>query len=150
MEKESKVVILCGGKGTRLHEETETKPKPMVQIGGTPILVHIMHRYYGYGYRNFVLCLGYKGDVIEKFFREVEQQHIMGLNLSVIRAETGLETMTGARIKRIEKYIDTDNFLATYGDAVSNVDISELVKYHEKKGKTATLTAVHLIQNGVL
>lgn len=156
-----KVVILCGGEGTRLREETENKPKPMVSIGGMPILWHIMKAYSHFGYKEFVLCLGYKGDVIKQFFM---QQEMMANDVtiklrdrrsdtvhhakdtedwSITFAETGLKAQTGARIKRIEKYIDGDEFLATYGDAVSDIDIQKLVDFHKKQNTKATLTAVH-------
>ncbi len=160
MEK-PKVVILCGGKGTRLREETGTKPKPMVPIGGMPLVWHIMKIYSHYGFNDFVLCLGYKGEVIKDFFLSQDlMNNDFTLNLSDRRnpsvhrdadsenwnitfAETGADAMTGARIKRIEKYIDGDSFLATYGDAVSDVNIRELVDFHGKQDTIATLTAVH-------
>jgi glucose-1-phosphate cytidylyltransferase len=161
LSDETKVVILCGGEGTRLREETETKPKPMVLIGGMPILLHIMKSYANYGYKDFVLCLGYKSEVIKQFFLTHELMHNdFTINLSnrkndivhkpekeedwtITFAETGLKNQTGSRIKRIEKYIKEDNFLATYGDAVSTVDIPALVKFHNKQNTIGTLTAVH-------
>ncbi|HID72430.1 TPA: glucose-1-phosphate cytidylyltransferase, partial [Candidatus Micrarchaeota archaeon] len=130
-----KIVILCGGEGTRLREETGTKPKPMVTIGGMPILLHIMKTYSHYGFRDFVLCLGYKGEIIKDYFLNHDlMNHDFTLNLrngserkvhdaseigdwSITFAETGRKTMTGSRIKKIERYVDTDNFMATYGDA---------------------------------
>ena len=160
MEK-PKVVILCGGEGTRLREETEYKPKPMVTVGGLPIIWHIMKTYSHYGFSDFVLCLGYRGDAIKQFFLTHELMHNdFTLNLSdrsrdvihhadlhenwtVTLAETGLKSQTGSRIKRIEKYIDTDNFLATYGDGVANINIAEKFAFHKKMGTTATLTGVH-------
>jgi glucose-1-phosphate cytidylyltransferase len=156
-----KVVILCGGEGTRLREETEYKPKPMVTIGGFPVLWHIMKAYSHYGYNEFVLCLGYKGDMIKQFFLTHELMH----NDFTIRtrdrakdivhkekqlddwaitfADTGLKSMTGSRIKRIEKYVDTDDFFLTYGDGLSSLNIPDELKFHRKMGTTATLTAVH-------
>lgn len=160
MEK-PKVVILCGGEGTRLREETEFKPKPMVTIGGIPILWHIMKIYSHYGYNDFVLCLGYKGDAIKQFFLTHELMHNdftihLGNrkndivhrkgdeeNWRITFADTGLKAMTGTRVKRIEKYIDGDEFMLTYGDGVSDVNISEILRYHRKKGTVGTLTAVH-------
>ncbi len=155
-----KIVILCGGRGTRLREETDIKPKPMVRIGGMPILWHIMKTYSQYGFNDFVLCLGYKGSVIKQFFLSHELMNSdFSLNLkdrnnvtshnskmedwNITLAETGLEAQTGTRIKKIEKYIDGDNFLATYGDAVANVDINSLHDFHKKQNTIATLTAVH-------
>ena len=161
MSEETKVVILCGGEGTRLREETETKPKPMIQIGGMPILWHIMKGYANYGFKDFILCLGYKNEVIKQFFLTQEtMQNDFTINLSDRRkdvvykstkiedwtitfADTGLKSQTGARIKKIEKYIKNDNFLATYGDAVSTVDIQASFKFHKKQDTVATLTTVH-------
>lgn len=154
------MVILCGGKGTRLREETEIKPKPMVRIGTMPILWHIMKIYSNYGFNDFVLCLGYKGHVIKDFFLSHElMNHDFTFNLknrndvkphnpeienwNITFAETGLEAQTGTRIKRVEKYIDGDNFLATYGDAVADVDIRSMYDFHKKQNTAATLTAVH-------
>lgn len=138
MNNSIKVVILCGGRGTRLNEETEFRPKPLVPIGEKPILLHIMNHYAHYGYSNFVICLGYKGDLITKYFIENPQN-----NWNIEFVDTGVEAQTGTRIKRVEKYIDSDYFLATYGDGISDVNISELVNFHKTKGITATLTAVH-------
>jgi glucose-1-phosphate cytidylyltransferase len=153
------VVILCGGMGTRLREETEYKPKPMVEIGGKPILWHIMKSYAYYGYRKFILCLGYKGNVIKEYFLNYEAMSndltiSLGVenkklylsnhkeqNFEITLADTGLRTMTGGRIKRIEKFIDTDTFMVTYGDGLANINIDNLVTFHEKHGKLATLTA---------
>ena len=139
-----KVVILCGGFGTRLREETEVRPKPMVEIGGRPILWHIMKTFAHYGYNDFILCLGYKGDIIKNYFLNYEQlnndfsielgsgsvqiyDNYMEKGWNVTLADTGLHTMTGARIKRVEKYVDGDHFILTYGDGVTNCDINELV-----------------------
>jgi len=153
------VVILCGGKGTRLREETEYKPKPMVEIGGRPILWHIMKLYAQHGFKRFILCLGYRGHVIKEYFLNYEAmsndftvnlgaQHTLSFenghteqDFNVTLAETGLETMTGGRIKRIEKYIDTDTFMVTYGDGLADVNISETLRFHQAHGKTATLVA---------
>ncbi len=160
MEK-PKVVILCGGEGTRLREETEFKPKPMVTVGGLPIILHIMKMYAHYGFDDFVLCLGYKGQSIKEFFINHEYMHNdftlnLGdrtkdvvhkspdiMNWSVTFAETGLKAMTGARIKKIEKYVDTDNFFVTYGDGVADISLPSLYDFHKKQNTTATLTAVH-------
>ena len=140
MEK-PKVVILCGGEGTRLKEETEFKPKPMVTIGGMPILWHIMKIYSHYGFNDFVLCLGYKGEVIKQFFLSHELMHNdVTINMknrqkdvihkdpneedwNITFADTGLKTMTGGRVKRIERYIKDDNFFLTYGDGISSIDV---------------------------
>src|SRR5437867_10888665 len=136
-----KVVILCGGQGTRLREETEYRPKPLVEIGGRPILWHIMKMYAHYDFQDFVLCLGYRGNMIKEYFLNYEAMNndftiSLGTrnyiqyhgehreqNFSVTLADTGQDTMTGARIKRIEQYIDGDTFMVTYGDGVSNVNI---------------------------
>jgi len=156
-----KVVILCGGKGTRLREETEFKPKPMVTIGGLPILWHIMKIYSHYGFNDFVLCLGYRGETIKQFFlthelmhndvtirlrnRKDDVVHHNGIDedWTITFAETGLEAMTGSRIKKIEKYVDSDNFFVTYGDGISNVDISRLFEFHRKQNTKGTLVATH-------
>ena len=154
-----KVVILCGGFGTRLREETEIRPKPMVEIGGRPILWHIMKTFAYYGYDDFVLCLGYKGDMIKNYFLNYEQlnndfsielgsgnieiyDNHMEKGWKVTLADTGLNTMTGARVKRVEKYIDGDHFILTYGDGVTNCDINELVKFHKSCNKIGTITGV--------
>ena len=154
-----KTVILCGGKGTRLREKTESIPKPLVEIGGYPILWHIMKIYSHHGFNDFVLCLGYLSGRIKEFFVELAsfkkrdfrlkmnstgEPEITSLGGSteewgITFAETGEETNTGGRIKRIEKYIDEDLFFATYGDGISDVNISELLKFHRSHGKIATL-----------
>lgn len=155
-----KVVILCGGMGTRLREETEYKPKPMVEIGEHPILWHIMKTYSFYGFNEFILCLGYKGDIIKDYFYNYKMRNNdFSINLStgdiqlhhsheisnwnITLSNTGLNSMTGARIKRIEKYIDTDTFMVTYGDGVTDLNISNLLEYHNKHGKIGTVTGVH-------
>ncbi len=155
-----KVVVLCGGLGTRLREETEYRPKPMVEIGGRPILWHIMKLYAHRGFSDFVLCLGYRGNTIKDYFLNYEamnndfticlgQQSKIQFNAAheeqgfrVTLADTGLSTMTGGRVKRIQKYIDDDTFLLTYGDGVADLDISRLVEFHKSHGKLATVTAV--------
>jgi glucose-1-phosphate cytidylyltransferase len=155
-----KVVILCGGMGTRLREETENKPKPMVEIGEHPILWHIMKTYSKYGFTDFVLCLGYKGNVIKDYFYNYKiRNNDFSINLSsgditlhnsaeennwnVTLANTGFSSMTGSRIKQIEKYIDDDTFMVTYGDGVTDMDISKLLDYHRKHGKIGTVTGVN-------
>ncbi len=155
-----KVVVLCGGLGTRLREETEYRPKPMVEIGGRPILWHIMKLYAHRGFSDFVLCPGYRGNTIKDYFLNYEamnndfticlgQQSKIQFNAAheeqgfrVTLADTGLSTMTGGRVKRIQKYIDDDTFLLTYGDGVADLDISRLVEFHKSHGKLATVTAV--------
>src|ERR1041384_8218919 len=156
-----KVVILCGGKGTRLREETEYRPKPMLPIGGRPILWHIMKIYAAHGFKDFILCLGYKGDMIKDFFRNYLwatsdvtlrlgrkqsaqfHNHHDEEEWSVTLAETGEETFTAGRINRIKKYLGADSeFLLTYGDGVGNIDIKALVAFHRNHGRKLTLTAV--------
>jgi glucose-1-phosphate cytidylyltransferase len=157
-----KVVILCGGKGTRLREETEYRPKPMVPIGDRPILWHIMKIYAAQGHKDFILCLGYKGDMIKDFFRnylwmtsdvtlrlgrspkiKFHQRHEEE-DWTVTLADTGADTMTAGRIKLIEPYIGKDeNFLLTYGDGLSNLDINASIKAHLKSKKVCTISAVH-------
>ncbi len=157
-----KVVILCGGKGTRLREETEYRPKPMIPIGQRPILWHIMKTYSQYGHKDFILCLGYKGEMIKDYFRnylwntcditlKLGQEPALKLHSkhdeedwSVTLADTGENSMTAYRIKLIEKYIGNDEqFLLTYGDGVGNIDINASIDWHNKSGKVCTLTAVH-------
>jgi glucose-1-phosphate cytidylyltransferase len=157
-----KVVILCGGKGTRLREETEYRPKPMLPIGDRPILWHIMKIYASYGFKEFVLCLGYKGEMIKDYFRNylwmtsdvtlclgqspaVEfKDHHDEEDWCVTLAGTGENTMTAGRIKRIERYIgDDDAFFLTYGDGVGNIDVPAVLDFHRSHGKLLTLTAVH-------
>ncbi|MDT7778387.1 MAG: glucose-phosphate cytidylyltransferase [Acidobacteriota bacterium] len=153
-------VILCGGLGTRLREETEFRPKPLVEVGGRPILWHIMKLYAHHGFRDFVLCLGYRGNMIKEYFLNYEamnndfticlgRQHRVTYHdehteqdFHVTLAETGLETMTGGRVKQVEKYIDGDTFLVTYGDGVADVDIRALVEFHHAHGRVATVTTV--------
>lgn len=153
-----KAVILAGGLGTRLSEETGLKPKPMVEIGGKPILWHIMKIYAAHGIKEFVVCLGYKGYVVKEYFANY-YRHMSDItfdlanNTQVIHnnssedwkvtlVETGEHAMTGARIKKIQKYIGDEDFCLTYGDGVCDVNISEAIKFHKSHGKAATLTAV--------
>jgi len=156
-----KVVILCGGRGMRLQEETEFRPKPLIPVGGRPILWHIMKTYAHYGFREFILCLGYRGEMIKDYFLNYEAMssdftirlgHHYSIDYNnvhkeqdflVTLAETGLETMTGGRLKRTEKYTDGDTFMVTYGDGVADIDIRALVEYHRQHGRLATVTAVH-------
>ena len=155
-----KVIILCGGMGTRLREETEYKPKPMVEIGGKPILWHIMKIYASYGYKEFVIALGYKGDYIRNYFLnyqafnndftltlgEHNQLDIQGKHeeddWKVTLVETGPTNMTGSRVKQCGRYITEDRFMLTYGDAVASVEIDKLVAFHEKTGTVGTVTGV--------
>lgn len=159
MTIEMPVVILCGGMGTRLREETEYKPKPMVEIGGRPIVWHIMKLYAHYGFTKFILCLGYKGTVIKEYFLRYEDMsndctvHLGQGNsvtyesnhteqdLDITLIDTGLHTMTGGRIKKIEPFIKTDSFMVTYGDGLADVNIKDLVNFHKAHGRIATLTA---------
>jgi len=155
-----KVIILCGGWGTRLKEETEIKPKPMVEIGGMPILWHIMKTYAHYGFKQFILCLGYKGDYIKNYFYHYQilandftielgskkvkvHPHHSEYGWKITLADTGIRAMTGARIKRVEKFIDDDVFMLTYGDGVTNLDIQELLEFHKSHGKIGTVTGVY-------
>jgi len=155
-----KVVILCGGLGTRLREETEYKPKPMVDIGDRPILWHIMKIYDTYNYDNFILCLGYKGEIIKNYFYNYEMlnndftielgsyRNITAHNehkekgWKITLADTGLLALKGSRIKKIEKYIDSDLFMVTYGDGVANIDINKLVSFHKSHNRIGTVTGV--------
>lgn len=153
-----KVVILAGGLGTRLSEETIVKPKPMVEIGGRPILWHIMKMYSCYGFNQFVICLGYKGYMIKEYFSnyflhmsdvtfnmennsiEIHQKHVEPWKVTLV--DTGQETMTGGRLKRIREYLGRDTFMLTYGDGLADVDIAELVEFHKNQHRLATVTAV--------
>jgi len=152
-----KVVLLAGGLGTRLSEETHFKPKPMIEIGGKPILWHIMKMYSHYGYNEFVLCLGYKGYLIKEYFAnyllhqsditidiekdsmDVHQNSAEPWKVTLI--DTGELTMTGGRIKRVEQYINNETFMMTYGDGVGSIDIDNLIRYHRSHGKLATVTS---------
>ncbi len=131
-----KVVILAGGYGTRLSEYTRTIPKPMVKIAGKPIIFHIMEHYAKYGFKDFYIALGYKGDVIKNYFNKKK------LDWNVNLIQTGLNTMTGGRLKRLKKFLGKETFMMTYGDGVSNIDLKKLIKFHKKKNKLVTLTAV--------
>ena len=131
------VIILAGGFGTRISEESHLTPKPMIEIGGMPILWHIMKIYSKYGINDFVICCGYKGEIIKEFF---EKGNNPSWNVELV--DTGLDTMTGGRIKRIEKYVD-DTFCLTYGDGLSDVNIHELISFHKEKKSLGTLTAIH-------
>ena len=153
-----KVVIFAGGLGTRLAEETEIRPKPMVEIGGKPILWHIMKMYSHYGYNDFIICLGYKGFYIKEYFMDyymhnsdmtielhsnkVDIHYTQTESFSVTLVDTGAHTKTAGRLKRIQKYLGNEPFMLTYGDGVSNVNISELVQFHKQHGKIATVTAI--------
>lgn len=157
-KRDMKVVILAGGLGTRLSEETDLKPKPMVEIGGRPILWHIMKIYSAHGFNEFIICCGYKGYMIKEYFanyflhqaditvdigkNSVEIHRSAAEPWKVTLVDTGLSTMTGGRIKRIQEYIGDNTFMLTYGDGVSNVNIKELLAFHKKNGKLATVTAV--------
>ena len=162
-----KVVIWAGGLGTRISEESHLKPKPMIEIGGKPILWHIMKIYSHYGYNDFIICAGYKKEVIKEFFNNyMVYNHDVTFNFkekktiihddkmddwNVTIVDTGLSTGTAGRLKKVQKYIGNEPFLVTYGDAVADVNIPELVKYHESHGKYATVTTVTLAQTkGVL
>ena len=131
-----KVVILAGGYGTRLSEYTKTIPKPMINIQGKPIIFHIMNFYAKQGFKNFYIALGYKGNVIRKFFKK----GFRNWNINLI--ETGKKTMTGGRLKRIGKYLGNNTFMMTYGDGLSDVNLKKLIKFHKKNKKMVTLTAV--------
>jgi glucose-1-phosphate cytidylyltransferase len=153
-----KVVLLAGGMGTRISEETGLRPKPMVEIGGKPILWHIMKIYSHYGYNEFVVCCGYKGYMIKEYFADYylhnadltvdlsdNSMHIHKSNAEawkVTLVDTGAETLTGGRIKRIQKYIGNEPFMLTYGDGVADIDINKLVKIHKESGRIATVTIV--------
>ena len=142
-----KAVILAGGYGTRLGEETNVKPKPMIEIGGKPILWHIMKIYSAHNINDFVICSGYKGDIIKGWADKYNDNNTTW-NVEVV--DTGVDTMTGGRLKRIQNHID-DRFCLTYGDGVSNVDITSLISFHKEKKSTATLTAIHPLERfGVL
>ena len=131
-----KVVLLAGGFGTRLSEYTKTIPKPMIRIGDKPMLLHIMKLYAKYGFKDFYIALGYKGEIIKKFFNK----KFFDWNINLI--ETGRNTMTGGRLKRLKKYIGNETFMMTYGDGLSNINLKKLLKFHKKNKKLVTLTAV--------
>ena len=131
-----KVVILAGGFGTRLAEYTKVIPKPMIKIGGEPMLLHIMKLYASYGFKDFYIALGYKGKMIKNFFN----RKFFDWNIKLI--ETGKNSMTGGRLKRLQKYIGNETFMMTYGDGLSNINLGKLLKFHKKNKKLVTLTAV--------
>ena len=164
-----KVVLLAGGKGTRISEESQYKPKPMVEIGGNPILWHIMKEYSYYGFNEFIICAGYKQHMIKEWFSnyflyhsDVTFDYTNGQKAVTVHdhrcepwkvtvVDTGLETMTGGRVKRIQPYVGDETFMLTYGDGVCDVDIAKLLEFHRNHGKKATLTAVmQEQQKGVL
>lgn len=129
-------VILCGGKGTRLREYTENIPKPLVEIGGKPILWHVMKIYASYGFKDFILCLGYKGEMIREYFKNDQEWNVTFV-------ETGEETNTGGRIKKVEKYIKDDLFFANYADGLASINLRRLLEYHKTHRKMATLATVN-------
>ena len=131
-----KVILLAGGFGTRLSEYTQTIPKPMVEVGGQPMLIHIMKQYAKYGFKDFYIALGYRGELIKKFFNK----KFFDWNINLV--ETGENTMTGGRLKRLKKYVGKTTFMMTYGDGISNVNLGKLIKFHKKNNKLVTLTAV--------
>ena len=132
-----KVVILAGGFGTRLHEYTKKIPKPMVEIAGQPIICHIMKSYADYGFTDFIIALGYKGNYIKNYFKKKKHS-----NWNIQLVDTGIGTMTGGRLKRLKKYLGSERFMMTYGDGVSDVNIKKLLEFHIKNKKIVTLTAV--------
>ena len=157
-----KVVILCGGMGTRIRDVSELLPKPMVEIGGRPILWHVMKIYAHYGYKDFILCLGYKGEIIKDYFLNYETRNTdctielgsnNGLRIHgnhseqdwrITLANTGLETMTGGRLGRVRNYLaDEEEFMLTYADGVADINIDDLVAFHRSQGRMVTITAVH-------
>lgn len=166
--EEMKVVILAGGFGTRISEESHLKPKPMVEIGGKPILWHIMKEYSHYGFNDFIICCGYKQHIIKEWFadyylynsdvtfdfsnnNEMTVHNNVTEPWKVTLVDTGLNTMTGGRVKRIQKYVGNETFMLTYGDGVCNINIKDLADFHRKHGKIATLTAANVGQRfGVL
>ncbi|MDD6062603.1 MAG: sugar phosphate nucleotidyltransferase, partial [Oscillospiraceae bacterium] len=163
-----KVVILAGGFGTRISEESHLRPKPMIEIGGMPILWHVMKLYSHYGFNEFIICCGYKQHVIKEYFADYylhrsdvtfdftrDNEMTVHNNIAepwkVTLVDTGLSTMTGGRVKRVRRYIGDEPFMLTYGDGVSNVDIQALLQFHRSHGKAATITAVSVGQRfGVL
>lgn len=154
-----KVVILAGGLGTRISEESHLKPKPMIEIGDTPILWHIMKYYSSFGFNEFIICCGYKGYIIKEYFADYylhrsdvtfdfahDNRMIVHNNVAepwkVTLVDTGLNTMTGGRLKRVQKYLDQEPFMMTYGDGVSDVDLNRLLEFHKQNKKYATITAI--------
>ena len=164
-----KTIILAGGQGTRLREETEYRPKPLVEIGGRPILWHIMKSYAHYGHLDFIVCLGYRGRMIKEYFLDYEamnndftvclgEKHEIAYHgmheeqeFRVTLADTGTDTMTGARVKKVQRYVGDDTFMVTYGDGLCDVDIRKLTEYHKSHGRLATVTTVRPVSRfGVL
>lgn len=164
-----KVVILCGGRGTRLAAHNTSIPKPLIDVGGKPILWHVMKIYACQGFKDFILCLGYKGDEIRRYFLQYKEWEYYDLTLSrgnllykqqndndvkqwnITFSDTGLDTNTGGRIKRIESYIDEDTFIATYADGLADIDISKLLQFHRQKGRIATIAIVKpILQFGLV
>jgi len=155
-----KVVIFAGGLGTRISEETGTRPKPMVEIGGIPILLHIMKIYGSYGFNDFIICLGYKGYMIKEYFmnyflhnsdltidlqnNNVTYHNTNSEKFKVTLVDTGLETKTAGRLKAVEKYLDGQDFMLTYGDGVCDINLNDLLKFHKSHNKIATVTAIAL------
>lgn len=153
-----KVVIFAGGKGTRISEESHLRPKPMIEVGGKPILWHIMKMYAAYGHNEFIICLGYKGYMIKEYFlnyyyhnadvtvdlakNQVEVHRNNAENFKITLVDTGLETMTAGRLKRVEQYVGNEPFMLTYGDGVCSIDMDEQLKFHQSHGRTATMTIV--------
>lgn len=164
-----KTVILCGGQGTRLREETEYRPKPMVEVGGRPILWHIMKHFNHFGHGEFVVCLGYRGQMIKEYFLNYEAMnndftlqlgsrhdihHHSAHNeqeFQVTLADTGVDTMTGGRVKRVKRYVEGDEFFLTYGDGLADVDLGKLLAFHRSHDRMATVTSVRPVSRfGVL
>lgn len=155
-----KVVIFAGGFGTRLMEETDARPKPMVEIGGKPIIWHIMKIYEHYGFNDFIICLGYKSHMIKEYFlnyylynsdvtielekNNIEVHYSNTESFKVTLVDTGLHTNTAGRLKRVQKYVGEETFMLTYGDGVSDINLHELIKFHKTTGKLATLTSVQI------
>ncbi len=153
-----KVVIFAGGKGTRISEESHLKPKPMIEVGGKPMLWHIMKMYESYGHREFIICLGYKGYMIKEYFvnyfmhnadvtvdlasNELEVHRSNAENFKVTLVDTGLETMTAGRLKRVQEYVGDEDFMLTYGDGVCDIDMAAQLDYHKQHGKICTMTIV--------
>ncbi len=158
-----KVVILAGGQGTRMREETEFRPKPLVEVGGRPVIWHIMKTYAHHGFRDFAICLGYRGNMIKEYFLAYEamnndfticlgEKHEISYHgaheeqdYRVTLADTGLDSMTGSRVKRVQRHVDGDTFMVTYGDGLSDVNITDLLRFHHAHGKLATVTTVRPI-----
>ena len=153
-----KSVILAGGLGTRISEETHLKPKPMIEIGGMPMLWHIMKTYSAHGINDFVICCGYKGYIIKEYFanyflhrsdvtidlknNKMDVHHKFAEPWTITLVDTGVETMTGGRLKKVKEYVEQDTFCFTYGDGLSNIDIKKLIEFHKTKSKISTVTAV--------